>query len=413
MTYKILGMSDSLLISTGYSNQMRYLFKYLGDKPSKWDLTHISWHYFGMPIKNVTFEDGDCLKNVTIKASGQHTWGADVLQKYINEIRPEIFITLADSFMFVQEQPFGRINNWITSINFSPAKSILYFPSDGEPFPQGCDVALRKFNHCVAMSKFAQKQVMDQYGISVEYIPHCVDTNIFYKMKNKQELKKKWSNYTINSLNQQIDLTNKKIVLCVARNQPRKFMDRMIKLAKEYFKDGKNKDTIFLFKSEPNDPASGGVDLITMAREAEIADKICWISCGWFSGLTIHEMREIYNLADVFCCLTSGEGWMIPLTESLSCEIPVLVTRFTAPIEQVDDDDRQMVRLQTSITGTFNVERGIADINDANKKLQLLMDNDILRKEIGIKNRDKVLKEYSTTVVMPKWEEYFEKVINE
>ncbi len=412
MVLKVLGMGDSPFLSTGYGNQSRYLFEHLSNKPNKWDCFFQAWHYNGQPIKGATFKDGEKL-NYWVYAGGNHPWGADVLQRYLNDIRPDIFWVTADSFMLIQSQPLGYIDNWISRINFSPTKTIFWFPSDGEPFPRGCEMALKKFDYNVAYSKFAQEQVKKEFGMDVEYIPLMCNTDTFFKMKDKEHLKVKWLRYIHDSNNQPVDILNKKIALCVARNQGRKFLDRIIKLAVEYFKDGKNKDTIMLLKSHPGDPASGGVDLMNLARHYGIADKICWVYTDWFSGFTIHEMREIYNLADVFILPTSGEGWGIPYDEAMATELPILTTSFTTPSEIVDGDERQLVKLATTITGTFDVERGICDIPDFNTKLQALMDDDNLRKEIGKTNRQKVVRNYSSKVVLPRWERFLEKVVFE
>jgi len=405
---KVLGMGDSPLISTGYANQSRQIFEHLGAKPNKWEPHFHAWHYQGQPIKNATFMDGEVL-NFTLYPGGVHPWGRDMIQKYINQLKPDIWWCTSDSFMLNQARPFGPIDPWITKVNFSPAKSVFWFPSDGTPFPKSCDIVLRKMDYPIAYSKFAQEQVKKEFNIDTGYIPLMTNVNKFFKMKNKALLRARWSKRIHDSNNKPVNLIGKKIVLCVARNQGRKMLDRMVKLIIQY----PDKNTILLFKSHPQDPASAGVDLMNLARHYGVADRVCWVYSEWFGGFTSTEMREIYNLADVFALTTSGEGWGIPFCEAMATELPILATDFTTPREIVDGDERQLIKLATTLTGTFDVERGLADIDDFAKKLEFLMSDEQVRKDIGRSNRQKLIKEYDSKVVLKQWEDLFERIVHE
>lgn len=406
-------MGDSNFLSTGYSSQTKSILKYLASKPSKYEIIHQSWHYMGMPVDKVVFEDGETL-NYKIVPGGQHPWGKDVLPQYLSKFKPDIFFVLADSFMLAQDGPNGPVNYWFNQINTSPAKTIMYFPSDGEPFPLGCDNVLRKFDYNVAMAKFGQEQVKRLYNIDTMYIPHNIDCNLFYKMNNKkQELKVKWSSKCFDSNFQRCDLTNKRIILCVARNQGRKMLSFVPKIMAELKKDKKYDDVIFLMKSTYNDPASGGVDMISLCKEFGVADRVVWVDCEWFTGFTLTEMREIYNLAELFALPTSGEGTGVPFLESLACELPIVAPDFTTPREIVDGDERQLSPVPNTLTGTYNVERGLANPIDMAEKIKFFLDNPEVAKETGKKNRLKALKEYDSKVVLPKWDQLFSKIVNE
>jgi hypothetical protein len=77
-------------------------------------------------------------------------------------------------------------------MDFAPAKTFFYFPSDGGAgMPIGCDAILKKMSFNVAMSRYAQKQVKDYYGIDSHFIPLGVDCELFKPPtpQKKQEMK--------------------------------------------------------------------------------------------------------------------------------------------------------------------------------------------------------------------------------
>lgn len=51
-----------------------------------------------------------------------------------------------------------------------------------------------------------------------------------------------------------------------------------------------------------------------------------------------HKMPSLYTMADCFVLPTRGEGWGLPLFESLACGVPVITTGYGAPFEILKDD---------------------------------------------------------------------------
>lgn len=71
------------------------------------------------------------------------------------------------------------------------------------------------------------------------------------------------------------------------------------------------------------------------------------LSPGW--------MRRQYNRVDCVVTLSRGEGWCMPMTEALLCEVPVIAPRSTAMGEYLDDEVAHMVEVE---------ERAIDGIDD-------------------------------------------------
>lgn len=54
-------------------------------------------------------------------------------------------------------------------------------------------------------------------------------------------------------------------------------------------------------------------------------------------------MSRLYNQSDCVLTLSRGEGWCMPLTEALLCELPVIAPRSTGMAEYLDDATAELV----------------------------------------------------------------------
>ena len=389
-------MSDSLFTVTGYANQMKNIFKRLQDK-EEYDLTHFSWHYFGQPLHDSKFDKYHF--KFPILPHGKMQFGIDKIVPYINQYKPDIFFVTCDTFM---------LNPPILRMDLSPAKFVMWFPSDGVPFPTGCEAVLKKADFPVAYSRFAQKQVADQYGIETDYIPLGSDKNIYFPHpdKKKFELRRKWSDICINCKGEKTDLTNKKIAFINSRNQGRKMLAENLR-AFSLIKD-KMKDLILLFNSDPEDPAAH-TNLRSVANRFGVADKVFWTGMKFYHGVTDEEVNELYNIGDVFLLGTSGEGWGIPFVESMLAGTPVITTDYTTAPEILGDTG-WLVKPAARLMGTYEVDRAIIDHRLAADALLDAFSDDKARKVKGKRARSKAL-EYDWGVVFKTWDNFFKKKV--
>ena len=170
---KLGWMSDNPFYNTGFSSVSRDLINRLNNKPY-YDCKFMGHNYQGQTIKRgCEFVDGSGL-NFELHPGGARPFGQDVMSWWIKKNKFDVFGILLDLFML-----YGN-DGWFLKQDTSPAKTIFYFPSDGEAtLPIHCDTILRKVDMPVCMSKFGQKQVWKVHGIKTEYIPHAVDRKLF------------------------------------------------------------------------------------------------------------------------------------------------------------------------------------------------------------------------------------------
>ncbi len=405
MKKKLLWLSDSPTTPTGYANITRNILNRLS---KKYDCHSIGHNYHGMPLEPpIQIKNSKPLK-FNLHGAGKAKYSMDILTPIIRGESIDIFGILLDTFMCYDA---GFMN-----IDTSPAKTFFYFPSDGGGgLPFNCENILKKVNYPIAMSKFGQLQSLKKYGIKSHYIPHGVNTNLFkpYSKKKKEKLKQDWG------------LQDKFIVGTVARNQSRKMMDRTIKAFALFCRD--KPDAILLMHTDPTDMAAS-YDLRELITRFKLNNRIIFTGATFFNPFTNEKMVDVYNLMDVFFLSTSGEGFGIPIIEAMSCGVPQVATDYTtskelimtglksgevaklcgednyAPYPHTDE------ALDGTLTGSWNVERGIISIKDAAHKLEILYNNQKnnsdMWKTYVFNSREKAIKEYDWKLIIKMWEEF-------
>jgi len=351
-----------------------------------------------MPLNKATLFDGtEC--NFKIYGEMQHSYFSNTMSEIIKKVNADIFLILLDTFML-----YGN-DGWFLNIDTSPAKTLFWFPSDGGGgLPIGCINILRKVEHPVAMSLFGQKQVKEYHNLDVDYIPHGINPNIFFPLSNEQK----------ELLKQKYGLQGKFVIGVVARNQPRKHLDRTLK-AMRLIKD-KIPNAVLFLHLDPDDPAQPLWKIRNLIQKFGLENRVIFSGMKAHSGLPSNQMNEIYNVMDCFFLSTSGEGFGIPIIEAMACGIPVVATNYTttpelvikhnagfgiklAGVEVVDlfslnSKDYDFKTMNGTITGSWEVERAMCDINDAANKIEILYQRPDIKKEFGENGRKAVLENY-------------------
>jgi glycosyltransferase involved in cell wall biosynthesis len=301
--------------------------------------------------------------------------------------------------------------DWVLKIDFTPSKFIFYFPSDGEyTLPARCEEVIKKANVPVAMSKFAQEQVRREYGLDVDYIPHGVPTDFYYpaNLDRKQALREKWSRLW------NIDLRDKFVILFVGRNQGRKALPELMKIIGKFYK--MHKDIVFIIHADPEDNAGiqPAFSIFDLLKRNKIEGITRFTGMKFWWGFPEEDLREIYQISDVHASSTTGEGWGITTTESMSCGVPNIITDFTTTKEILEDGKFGIpVPVKMTITGTWAVERAFIDIDKFVEGLETLYKDENLRKSMGRLSREKVVREYDLErTVFPQWNKLLQRELN-
>jgi len=403
---RIAVLSDSPMIPTGYRNQMLPLANYLTEQGH--EVHYMGNAFTGMPLNNFELHDGTKCDFKLYGDMGQ-TYFQHQMTDILKDNMIDKFIILLDTFML-----HGQ-DGWFLRTDTSPAKTFFWFPSDGGGgMPNGCANILNKIDQPVAMAEFGQKQVKDYYNLDVAHIPHGCDTTLFHKLPLQEQL----------DLKKKYGLEDKFVVGVVARNQPRKNLDRTLKTIR-LLKD-KIPNLVLFLHMDPDDPAQPLWRMKSLVRKFGIENRVIFSGMSALKGFPTDQMNEIYNVMDCFFLSTSGEGFGIPIIEAMACEVPVVATDYTTTPELViknnaglgielagcdtvdmmamDSKEYDSKTMNGTITGSWEVERGICDINSAANQIIKLYNDPILCKRLGQNGRNAVLKKYDfQNVVAPAW----------
>jgi len=401
---KIAILSDSPTIPTGYRNQATQLAKYLHKKGHT--VSYFANAYMGSNIEHLKLEGGEEFPYKIYGHSMQDQYFANTISSHLKKINADRFIILLDTFMLFP---------WFLNVDTSPAKPFFWFPSDGGGgLPKGCENILKKINQPVAMSKFGQKQVKDYHNLDVAHIPHGVNKDEFHRVSDKE--RDKWrANW---------GLTGKFVIGVVARNQPRKNLDRTIK-SMRLIAD-KIPNAVLFLHLDPNDPAQQMFNIPNLVQKYNLENRVVYTGMNAFHGFPQNRMNELYNVMDCFLLTTSGEGFGVPIIEAMACEVPVVATDYTTTQELVkennaglgiklsgveildlfalDSKEYDIKSLNGTMTGSWQVERGFCDIEHCAKQVEYIYNNPKWAKLMGHSGRRAVEEKYDFEIVGKQWE---------
>lgn len=397
---KVLWLSDSPMMNTGYSTISRNVLNGISDEYQTFFLGH---NYPGQTLPpGLCLQDGFRFK-FSVLGVGREQYGLDTIMPRLQKMKADIFVILLDTFMVYPR---------LLDLNFAPARSIFYFPSDGGGgIPQDCEKILRHVDLPVAMSRFAQQQVKENYNIDAEYIPHAVDHNNYrpFSQQEKDQSRREFETVDINGALTKGFLSGKFVVGTVARNQGRKMLDNTVKAFSLFCKD--KPDAVLFFHSDMFDGAAV-FDLRVLIQRHHLENRVCFSNIKYYENFEYTEMSKVYNVMDVFFLSTSGEGFGIPTVEAMSCEIPCAVTDYTTTRELLIDDGvcGIPIKIAAELTGNWVVERAIMDVHDGARALSTYYFAPQLRVMHGKKGREKVLDYYTWDIVLPQWKNLFKRI---
>jgi len=464
---RIMPVSDSPWAPTGFGTNTKNVAAILhteghrigyggcqNDKHAQW---FTPWP-LGQTEKEVWFE------NLPIMFPGQERFGEKSFPHWVREFKPDVVLGHLDFQMFKHmtdakspqniTMPFrdenGNIldrkarmkmmNDAFKQISKGvPWKLAVIIPYDGEPSVPEWKYQLKDVDYPLAMSRYGQIGLKKDFNVDAVYMPHGVDTGLFKPVMNP-----KYGNE---------EKPDAFIVGCVARNQHRKNIPRLVKGFAQFVKQNKlgPDQAKLLLHMDWNDAM--GWKFPDFARQYGVEDYLMKPLMGTLDAnqaLDEKGMANLYNCMDVFVLPTGGEGFGIPTLEAMSCGVPICVTNYTTGYELIksndpETDDIPMYPLggahdDPMPNGRDHLEpedicergilipykdmwwdtparaapqRAIASENAICEAIQHYYDNPDKKLETGIAGRKHVLKEYSWEVVGKRWIDWVNKIEQE
>ena len=142
--------------------------------------------------------------------------------------------------------------------------------------------------------------------------------------------------------------------LMVGKWETRKFCDGLVHAFAAEFDDKENVE-LFIQGHNPHVPGFSLVQRLEQTGVSNLSNIIL--------GKRSHRraLRELYRSADCFVLPTRAEGWGLPILESMSCGVPAIVTRYSAPLDYVTEENGYLLnvsRLVDAHDNDFHIHTG-------------------------------------------------------
>jgi len=412
----------------------------------------------GQTEKKVYFE------NLPIMFQGQERFGEKSFPHWVKQFKPDLILGHLDFQMFkhmtdmkqpqgvtlpmygpdgkllTRKQRMDLMNQAFKEATKGPSWKLgVIIPFDGEPSIPAWQRQMDQIDYGVAMSRYGQIGLERDFGKKCTYIPHGVDTGLFKPIMNPMYGKGVKPNAFI--------------VGCVARNQHRKNIPRLIKgFAQFVQKNELSPDECKLILHMDWNDAMGW-KFPDFAKHYGIEEYLMDPLMGMLDAgqaVSEKEMAHLFNCMDVFVLPTGGEGFGIPTLEAMSCGIPICVTNYTTGYELVKSKDPENEDIPMfPLGGHFNdagpngrdhleeedicergilipykdmwwdtparaaPQRAIASENAICEALQYYYDNPDKRIAAGKAGRKHALEHYSWDVIGQRWIDWINKITEE
>lgn len=298
--------------------------------------------------------------------SNASIYGMDQVWPVVRHEQPDLLFMLQDPWFIrdIWEAKGG---------DFPYLKTLAYYPVDAGPMKPEWMKVLNEFDAQVCYSKFAENIIIgsnkNKRPDNLYQVYHGVDTKTFRPIN--QQLAR-----------QELGINEKDFIFgMVARNQPRKRFDVLLKAFAEFSKDKENVK-LYLHTAMHD----FGFDMPDLIRQFNLVDKLI-LTEGLTpaQGVDDERLNLIYNTFDVNVLISLGDGFGLPVAESMATGCPQLVSDHSCLKELVEDHGGLTVKTQAWLLNgsEINTWGGLSDANDLAVKMEILYNNPALRMKLA------------------------------
>jgi glycosyltransferase involved in cell wall biosynthesis len=389
---KILTISDHPLSPSGVGTQTKYIIEHLL-KTGRYSFLSL-----GGAIKHQDYRPqkvdqwGDDFIIVPVDGYGTQ----DLIRQIIKQNKPDILWFMTDP----------RFYGWLWEIDDEVREHVpmvYYHVWDNKPYPFFNRPAYLSNDTIVTISKVTDDIVKTvSPEVESQYIPHCVDMNIFHKLSSNQ----------VDDFRKRVfpkDINKKFTIFWNSRNARRKNPGSLIWWYADFLKTVPKDSCRLLMHTDPKDPH--GPDLEAIINELGLTNGEVMFSPARISP---QDLCFMYNMSDVTVSLSDAEGFGLSTLESLACEVPIIVPETGGLQEQVKNESGEYFGVELPITSQMIV--GSQDVpyiyeDRVNKhdfinaitKIYNMDKND--REMLGKKGRIHLEQNYNMNILMNKWDE--------
>ena len=324
MTYEKLKGAVSFVsntpgMPTGYGNQGQLLV----ERMIRQGLEVAALSNYGQEGRPGTLEIAG--KTIPHYHRGLDAYSLDVIPLHVRDFTEKhpdlkhVLFTLYDVWVYNKLEYTDQIVSWVPMDHITPPPAVIDF--------------LRKDNVTpIAMAPHGQRQ-MESQGIQSVYIPHGIETKVYYP-----DTTFKGSTFKEMMGLQESDY----LVGMVAANKAngsihrKAFAENLLAFAMHL---KKYPDSYLYIHSEPT-RVFGGFDLATILKMVGIPKQNVFLPDLYElrTGFSSDYMRAMYSSLDVLLSTSYGEGFGVPTVEAQACGTRVITSNFAASADLASED---------------------------------------------------------------------------
>jgi glycosyltransferase involved in cell wall biosynthesis len=395
---KIFTLSDHPLTPSGVGTQTRYIIEGML-RTGKYQFISFGGlikHQDYRPIKTEEFGDDW----IIIPTDGYGT--PEAVRAMLWSEKPDIVWFMTDP----------RFWGWLWQIEEEVRHNVpmvYYHVWDNYPYPTYNKANYDSNDFIATISKVTDDIVANvSPDVDRQYVPHAVNLDIFKPLEDDFVKKLRADNFKENK--------DKFVVFWNNRNARRKMGATLILWFKDFLERVGQDNAVLLMHTNPKDQA--GSDLEALIKEIGLNDGQVL-----FSREKLHpeNLAAMYNMVDCTINISDAEGFGLGTLESLSCGTPIIVNMTGGLQEQVTDGEEWfgvgLEPVSKTIVGSQEVPFIYEDRLSKEPVVQALYElwskTKEQRKEIGLKGRKHVEKNYNFDDFIKTWDEIFTKVHKE
>lgn len=401
---RIVWMSDDIYWNTGFGSQSLKLLSKIKKARPNWEIGAYHPNYRGE-----WFPSGHGI--TLLPDQGQGHWNN--ARWYIDHFNPDVFVTLWDIFVsgFMGSEcntERGRFQGLCAKGGYSKTKWISWFVYDMLRWssPRVWRNPMSVCDALVAMSRFGQDAVLENYGVHSHMIYHGVDPANFPPVEKDKldERREKLGNP---------DFLMGALFRNIKRKQPARLLEAWANVSREY------PDARMILNMRPDDRE--GHDLALYCHHFNLLSKpdpkdnpiIFGEQTSELLGVPPNELNLYYQACDAQVLPTQGEGFGIPIIEGYQANgLPVIMTDCSTYPELVGDHG-----LPIAVDGyEWTPNAGampLPSTESLEEQMRIIIDDKKLRTKFQQANREFVKRFDFNTEIVPQWLQLLEQQVPE
>lgn len=352
-------LSDPLFRSSGYGNTNLAQLPYLSQI---FDMSYLAWGWSG--LEPTYGELKAAYPNVEFYPAIGEYHGRDVIHHVIKKADPDVLLLHGDIYMFANTMQ-DHLSQYRGKIC-----QIAMYPIDGEGIPDKWIPFMDKLDGLITLTEFGKKETEKVLKAPVRVANLGIDPKLFNPVNSDQKKILRQDKFKF--------MINKFVITWIGRNFSRKNPGLAVAGFANWVKKAKIKDAILYMHCADDDPAGSSINELIRKNYPHVSDLV--YLPGNFNisqGFDRKTLAQLIQCSDVGLNTSLGEGWGMPLTETMACGVPMIAPAHSACMEQIGygEERGELIKIAASFHSANNILQHIGDVSSLSNKLDILYSN--------------------------------------